>query len=87
MGEMTAMQQSIFDLDRIHTKMKQQYDEEIRRLRMELEERGIPTGSVRKPAPSGDGGPPPNLSSANRNYSMGGQAPTFAGIRNNLLDI
>ena len=76
MGEMTAMQQSIFDLDRIHAKMKQSYDDEIRRLRQELEERGV---SVRKPSAIQDG-PPPNLSTANRSYQMGGQAPNFAGM-------
>ncbi|KAJ3270827.1 general transcription repressor [Terramyces sp. JEL0728] len=40
--EMQAMQQSIYDLDRMHQKIKMQYEEEIMRLRRELESRGIP---------------------------------------------
>ena len=78
MNEMTAMQQSIFELERIYTKMKQQYDDEIRRLRQELDERD--SGSARKTGLGNDGGPPPSIPVANRNYSMGQQAPGFSGI-------
>ncbi|KAJ2809052.1 general transcription repressor [Coemansia guatemalensis] len=41
-GEMQAIQQSLADLERAHYKVKQQYEEEIMRLRRELEARGGP---------------------------------------------
>jgi hypothetical protein len=78
-SEMQAVQQSIFDLDRIHTKMKQQYEEEIKRLRFELEQRGIPlpssslpdSRSYRKQSILPEGVPPPNLSSSGRSHGVG----------------
>ncbi|KAI8319561.1 WD40 repeat-like protein [Martensiomyces pterosporus] len=41
-NEMQAFQQSLFELERAHQKIKQQYEEEILRLRRELETRGGP---------------------------------------------
>ena len=40
--EMHQFQQTLFDLERTHTKIKQQYEEEIIRLRRELEIRSGP---------------------------------------------
>ncbi|TPX40470.1 hypothetical protein SeMB42_g05988 [Synchytrium endobioticum] len=42
MNELAAFQQSLYELERAHQKMKQLYEEEIIRLRRELEARGIP---------------------------------------------
>jgi general transcriptional corepressor TUP1 len=75
---MTAFQQAIYDLDRIHNQIKKQYEDEIMRLRSELESRGIPlppTGNLvdrqyRKPNGVPEGIPPPNLAS-NRSHAMG----------------
>ncbi|KAJ2724617.1 general transcription repressor [Coemansia sp. Benny D115] len=41
-GEIQAVQQNLFELERAHIKIKQQYEEEIQRLRRELEARGGP---------------------------------------------
>ncbi|KAJ1721205.1 general transcription repressor [Coemansia erecta] len=46
-NEIQLVQQNLFELERAHHKIKQQYEEEILRLRRELEARGGP------PAPSG----------------------------------
>jgi glucose repression regulatory protein TUP1 len=73
---MTAFQQAIYDLERMHTQMKKQYEDEIMRLRHELESRGIPlppsTGErqYRKPSGVPEGVPPPALAS-NRSHAMG----------------
>ncbi|KAJ2355746.1 general transcription repressor, partial [Coemansia sp. RSA 2611] len=57
LNEIQAVQQSLFELERAHHKIKQQYEEEILRLRRELEARGGP------PVPPGpflqQQGPPP----------------------------
>ncbi|KAJ1915283.1 general transcription repressor [Mycoemilia scoparia] len=50
-NEMQAFQQSLYDLERNHLKIKAQYEEEIMRLRRELEARGGP------PAPPPTSGP------------------------------
>ncbi|TPX30245.1 hypothetical protein SmJEL517_g06147 [Synchytrium microbalum] len=42
MNELAAFQQSLYELERAHQKMKQLYEEEIIRLRRELEARGVP---------------------------------------------
>ncbi|KAJ2799268.1 general transcription repressor, partial [Coemansia furcata] len=42
LNEIQAVQQSLFELERAHHKIKQQYEEEILRLRRELEARGGP---------------------------------------------
>ncbi|KAJ2584303.1 general transcription repressor [Coemansia sp. RSA 1836] len=47
LSEIQAVQQSLYDLERAHHKIKQQYEEEILRLRREVEARGGP------PAPPG----------------------------------
>jgi glucose repression regulatory protein TUP1 len=90
--EMNAFQQSIFDLERVHSKMKQQYEDEIRRLRHELETRGIPlppsnidVRGYRKPSTLPEGIPAPNLSANGRTNTlgafgnfMGGQNPPYS---------
>eukprot|EP01119_Soliformovum_irregulare_P013551 TRINITY_DN361_c0_g1_i1.p1 TRINITY_DN361_c0_g1~~TRINITY_DN361_c0_g1_i1.p1 ORF type:complete len:647 (+),score=137.51 TRINITY_DN361_c0_g1_i1:191-2131(+) len=40
LGEFTNIQQALFELDRNHTKMKQQYEDEIMRLRRQVELQG-----------------------------------------------
>lgn len=42
MAEMSQFQKAIYDLERMHLHMKQGYEEDLRRLRHELESRGIP---------------------------------------------
>ncbi|KAJ2257273.1 general transcription repressor [Coemansia sp. RSA 455] len=42
LNEIQAVQQSLFELERAHHKIKQQYEDEIQRLRRELEARGGP---------------------------------------------
>ncbi|KAJ2774592.1 general transcription repressor, partial [Coemansia nantahalensis] len=41
-SEMQLVQQNFYELERAHTKIRQQYEEEIMRLRRELEARGGP---------------------------------------------
>jgi hypothetical protein len=41
-SEMVAFQKSIYELDRMHHAIKAGYEEDIKRLRHELESRGIP---------------------------------------------
>lgn len=41
LNEMTQFQSTLYDLERTHQKMKAQYEEEIHRLRRELEFRGV----------------------------------------------
>ncbi|KAI0229172.1 general transcription repressor [Massospora cicadina] len=59
MNEMSAFQQNIYELERAHQKIKQQYEEEIIRLRREIEQRGgHPPGG---PGPGHPQHPPPNI--------------------------
>lgn len=41
-SEVSAFQKSLYDLDRMHHAIKSAYEEDIKRLRQELESRGIP---------------------------------------------
>ncbi|KAI9011035.1 WD40-repeat-containing domain protein [Gaertneriomyces semiglobifer] len=41
--ELSAFQQSLYELERAHQKIKQQYEDEILRLRRDLEARGLPS--------------------------------------------
>ena len=41
-NEMVAFQKSIYEIDRMHHAIKAGYEEDIKRLRHELESRGIP---------------------------------------------
>ncbi|KAJ3319316.1 general transcription repressor [Boothiomyces sp. JEL0866] len=76
--EMQAIQQSIYDLDRMHQKVKMQYEEEIMRLRRELESRGIPipppvvqdVRAYRKQSVVPDG-VPPNIPPPQRQPAIG----------------
>ncbi|KAJ3254084.1 general transcription repressor [Boothiomyces macroporosus] len=76
--EMQAIQQSIYDLDRMHQKVKMQYEEEIMRLRRELESRGIPipppvvqdVRAYRKQSVVPDG-IPPNIPPTQRQPAIG----------------
>ncbi|KAJ2172286.1 general transcription repressor, partial [Coemansia sp. RSA 551] len=47
-NEIQAVQQNLYELERAHHKIRQQYEEEIMRLRRELEARG---GPVATPSP------------------------------------
>ncbi|KAJ9080183.1 transcription repressor [Entomophthora muscae] len=59
MNEMSAFQQNLYELDRNHQKIKQQYEEEIMRLRREIEQRGgHPPGG---PGTGHPQHPPPNI--------------------------
>ena len=60
-NEMQAFQQSLYDLERNHQKIKNQYEDEILRLRRELESRGGP------PAPPGPFHPVNNTSAGQPN--------------------
>ncbi|KAJ1677403.1 general transcription repressor, partial [Spiromyces aspiralis] len=71
-SEMQAFQQSLHDLERTHQRIKAQYEEEIMRLRRELEARGGPqvppgpflpsAGSAHANGPQSYGmGPPPHV--------------------------
>ncbi|KAH9251416.1 hypothetical protein BASA81_010709 [Batrachochytrium salamandrivorans] len=66
-NEMTAFQQTLYDLERRHQTMKLQNDEEIARLRRELEIRGIPIP------------PPVQISSSSIAAAGSGGAPQQAG--------
>ncbi|KAJ2235925.1 general transcription repressor [Coemansia sp. RSA 485] len=58
-SEIQAVQQNLYELERAHHKIKQQYEEEILRLRRELEARGgppVPPGPFLQ-QPAGLGGP------------------------------
>jgi hypothetical protein len=77
-SEMQQCKQAIYDLERLHSQIKKQYEEEIMRLRSELETRGIPIPipteirpQYRKQSIVPDTAPPPNLSGGNRGHSMG----------------
>ncbi|ORX88725.1 WD40 repeat-like protein [Basidiobolus meristosporus CBS 931.73] len=67
LNEMTGFQQNLYELERTHQKIKQQYEEEILRLRRELEARGSHPQSggtphqTHKPAPPNIGHGPSNL--------------------------
>lgn len=60
-SDLTALREQLFQLEREHQKLKTQYDEELRRLHVELEQRGPPgpAGSI-----SHDSRGPPNLPSS-----------------------
>ena len=91
--EVSAFQQSLYDLERAHQKMKLQYEEEIHRLRRELETRG----AVGQPGPSGppdmrnsrgpagpgfpDGVPPPVLGGGGTSSGAG----AFGGLLQGAL--
>jgi len=49
--ELTNLQQTMHDLERAHSKMKQQYEEELLRLRRQLEMQGTPAIGVSHPSP------------------------------------
>lgn len=74
-AEMQAFQQNIYELERNHQKIKQQYEEEIMRLRRELDQRSghIPGG----PTPGHPQMPPPNIGPGSSNLfnSMAGAPP------------
>ncbi|KND02337.1 uncharacterized protein SPPG_09062 [Spizellomyces punctatus DAOM BR117] len=80
--ELSAFQQSLYELERAHQKMKQTYEEEIHRLRRDLEGRGLPPASsamvqdVRQsrgpPAPGFPEGVPPPVLGSNMGASSGG---------------
>jgi hypothetical protein len=77
-SEMQQCKQAIYDLERLHSQIKKQYEDEIMRLRSELESRGIPVPipteirpHYRKLSIAPDTAPPPNLGSGNRGHSMG----------------
>lgn len=65
-SEMAAFQKSIYELDRMHHAIKAGYEEDIKRLRHELESRGIPIPPSANPYAAlqqqqhsnGAGGPP-----------------------------
>ena len=65
-SEMAAFQKSIYELDRMHHAIKAGYEEDIKRLRHELESRGIPippsanpyTALQQQQHSNGAGGPP-----------------------------
>ena len=61
--EVAAFQQSLYDLERIHTTMKAQYEEEIHRLRSLLD--GQNPAGARKGFP--EGVPPPTLANSRPN--------------------
>ncbi|KAI8820693.1 WD40-repeat-containing domain protein [Fimicolochytrium jonesii] len=80
-AELSALQQNLHELERAHQKIKQTYEDEIHRLRRELENRGHPAQGV----PAGDdrgqhrvvtgfpdGVPPPVLGNGKGNASAGG---------------
>ncbi|EMR10429.1 hypothetical protein PNEG_01145 [Pneumocystis murina B123] len=78
--EMQTIRQMVYELEMAHQKMKQSYEEEIARLRRELESRGIhlPTTSTsaqpslpRLSNPPNLPFPPPNLGLSTNNLSMG----------------
>lgn len=78
--EMQTIRQTIYELEMAHQKMKQSYDEEIARLRRELESRGIhpPTPSAsaqptlsRLSNPPNLPFPPPNLGLNTNNLPVG----------------
>ncbi|KAI8901863.1 WD40-repeat-containing domain protein [Globomyces pollinis-pini] len=83
-NEVAAMKQSLFELERVYSNSKIQYEEEIIRLRRELESRGIPLPTAntsldarnyRKQSILPDGIPPPNLNNNPRNPNT--QNPPF----------
>ncbi len=49
-SEVSAFQKSLYDLDRMHHAIKAAYEEDIKRLRHELESRGIPVPPSTNPA-------------------------------------
>ncbi|KAJ3018599.1 general transcription repressor [Thoreauomyces humboldtii] len=85
--EQSALQQSLYELERAHQKVKQTYEDEIHRLRRDLEGRG----HVSIPAPSGmdsrnphrpppgfpEGVPPPILGNSKAHTGTGGVFSAF----------
>ncbi len=60
--ELASFQQNLYELERVHQKLKSQYEEEIIKLRRELEiARSQPNKSVGQAHPTE---PPPNLATA-----------------------
>lgn len=51
LGELNNIQSTLYELERNHNKIKQQYEEEILRLRRQLESGGNNNGSIRAPKP------------------------------------
>lgn len=89
LGELNNIQQTLFDLERNHNKIKQQYEEEIHRLRRQLELSGggnvLPYGRAVSPPPQG---PPLNSRDSISQRSTDIRPPTTGlqgekGILNN----
>ena len=91
MNEVVLMQTHIYDLEKRHTQIIQQYEEEVKRLRSILESRGVnvdhagaPTAASSGPAPhlpsSSASGPPPIASAGAPPSAAGAGAGSSAGI-------
>lgn len=77
-NELNIIRQSLYDLEAQHSKVRQQYDEEVARLRSELEQlrRAHPPGPP--PGPTGGPGGPPGLTQPGGPPSAG--PPPSGGI-------
>ncbi|KAJ3173959.1 general transcription repressor [Geranomyces variabilis] len=81
--ELTALQQNLYDLERGYQKIKQTYEEEIHRLRRDLDARGnaaLPPDArpAPRPAPGFPEGPPPILGNP-KGLAAGGAFSAFMG--------
>jgi len=68
LGELNSIQQTLYDLERNHTKLKQQYEEEIMRLRRQVEMQASSPVQQQNSSPPGIGGSTPS-SLANPNLT------------------
>ncbi|KAI9097143.1 WD40-repeat-containing domain protein [Phlyctochytrium arcticum] len=80
--ELSAFQQSLYELERAHQKMKQTYEEEIHRLRRDLETRGMPptsTSGMPQDARPQRGGPTPGFPEGVPPPVLGGSMGSTSG--------
>ena len=83
---MTAFQQTLYEFEKSHHRMKQSYEDEIIRLRRELEQRGIPIPKSDKPisAEKSDGPPGAPARSTPSYPALNAGAPDLQNKRHSL---
>lgn len=82
LGELSSIQQTLYDLERNHSKIKQQYEEEIMRLRRQVELHGGTPGGTSVPVNNPPLPPFPQTTSTGGPNSVGGPSgPTVPAIQ------